>query len=112
MEFLKGHRVTSKLGMGLLLGSTLLSASIVSAANYSQCLPEGSYCSGIMAESGSDKTAQDTCTTSAQVGNAMDANTPGTSTKGNYPCYWDKSSTSCKVAAAEADASATCGAPQ
>ncbi len=39
MEFLKSRRVTSKLAMGLLLGSTLISASIAGPLNRSNCTP-------------------------------------------------------------------------
>lgn len=83
MTLLKSRRFTSKLAIGLLLGSTLLSASI--AHSREDCISTTSVCADYT------KDGPQACKNKAQFGNS-----DVSSTSGWYPCYWDDSS-SCKA---------------
>ncbi len=83
MTLLKSRRVASKLAIGLLLGSTLLSASI--AHNKQDCTSATSVCADYT------KDGSQACKNKAQFGNS-----DVSSASGWYPCYWDDTS-SCKA---------------
>lgn len=85
MEFLKWRCVTSNLAMGLLLGSTLLNASIVHATiPTSACTSKTALCSSYTAG------GKESCTDKAQYGNSAQSTTTGW-----YPCKWNNQNQQC-----------------